>query len=460
MLGTLKKSRSNDLPYQIEELIQSLSNEEDRKLFTNIYKKVTKKTHNHENLKKGDGTIAKCIELFNKGADPNVLIELEKSLRKQEEYYKYYIDNFLPALKTKVIESEELMKPSVLNNEEKSSQKSPTIKGKILKIISEITKKSNNKDHSSSTIQNQKSHQTDRQDNAIGLFKKKNFPSEVVIAENSVVNALESDSLAKGVSGKGTPGIYNPLRSLDRYDASTALISKQLQERKEIAQSQLSSQSDLSIDSKDLKNEKPNITVNAVEVPSGANTSKLSSGNDSDSGINSSGLASSSRRSSLTSISSEESVHLKLNPAEEDNGLQLEDEGKTKLAHPNKTRPKGPSGRRSPSKYYKKTEEGPHCVISVTGSKVKDTMQSNNYENNSKIKNKNLHVALVTSSALLAIGCIVAGAMTSGLVGAGLFVVAAVFATAAAAEFCSNILSSKLTSISVSPLVDNKELTQ
>ncbi|WP_341820047.1 MULTISPECIES: hypothetical protein [unclassified Wolbachia] len=180
-----------------------------------------------------------------------------------------------------------------------------------------------------------------------------------------------------------------------------------------------------------------------------------------DSGINSSSLASSSRRNSLTSvtsISSEESVHLKLNPAEKDNSLQLEDEGKTKLAHPNKTRPKGPSGRISPSKHYKKTEEGPHCVISVTGSKVKDTMQSNNYENNSK--NKNLHVALVTSSALLAIGCIVAGAMTSGLVGAGLFVVAAVFATAAAAELCSNFLSSKLTSISVSPLVDNKELTR
>lgn len=226
----------------------------------------------------------------------------------------------------------------------------------------------------------------------------------------------------------------------------------------------MNSQSDLSIDSKDLKNEKPNITVNAVEVPSGANTSKLSSSSDLDSGINSSSLASISRRNSLTSvtsISSEESVHLKLNPAEEDNSLQLEDEGNTKLAHPNKTRPKGPSGRRSPSKYYKKTEEGlaPHCVISVTGSNEKDTMQSNNYENNSKIKNKNLHVALVTSSALLAIGCIVAGAMTSGLVGAGLFVVAAVFATAAAAELCSNFLSSKLTSISVSPLIDNKELT-
>ncbi|MFP3030372.1 MAG: DUF350 domain-containing protein [Wolbachia sp.] len=466
MLGTSKKSRSNDLPCKIKELIQSLSNEEDRKLFTNIYKKVTKKTHNHGNLKKGDGTIAKCIELFNKGADPNILIKLEKLLREQEEYqkyYNYYTEKFLPALEKEVIESEGLMKPSVLNNEEKSSQRSPTIKGKTLKIISEITKKSNNKDHSSSTIQNQKSlrsNQANRQNNTMELFNKQSLSGEVEIPKNSGINPLEKDSLAKGVSGKGTPGIYNSLRSSGRYDASTILTSKQSQARKKITQSQLNSQSDLSIDSKDLKNEKPNITVNAVEVPSGANTSKLSSSSDLDSGINSSSLASSSRRNSLTSvtsISSEESVHLKLNPAEEDNSLQLEDEGKTKLAHPNKTRPKGPSGRISPSKHYKKTEEGPHCVISVTGSKVKDTMQSNNYENSSK--NKNLHVALVTSSALLAIGCIVAGAMTSGLVGAGLFVVAAVFATAAA-EFCSNILSSKLTSISVSPLVDNKELTR
>ncbi len=290
----------------------------------------------------------------------------------------------------------------------------------------------------------------------MGLFKKKSFPSEVAVAESSDSSALDRYSLTKGVSGTGTPGTYNPLGSLDHYDASTVLISKQPQARKEIAQSQLNGFSSQFCE--DLENKNPSTTADPVEVPRDTNTSKLISDNNSDSGINSSGLALSSRRSSLTSISSEESVHLKLNPAEEDNGLQPEDEEKTKLAHPNKTRPKGPSGRRSPSKYYKKTEEGPHCVISVTGSKVKYTMQSNNYENNSKIKNKNLHVALVTSSALLAIGFIVAGAMTSGLVGVGLFVVAAVFATAAAAELCSNILSSKLTSISVSPLVDNKAL--
>ncbi|WP_264330953.1 DUF350 domain-containing protein [Wolbachia endosymbiont (group B) of Erebia ligea] len=459
MLGTSKKSRSNDLPCKIKELIQSLSNEEDRKLFTNIYKKVTKKTHNHENLKKGDGTIAKCIELFNKEADPNILIKLAKLLREKEEYqkyYNYYTEKFLPALEKEVMGSEVGL--PVFKNEIEQSQGSPTRRGKILGIISKLTNKSSNKNHSSSVIQNQK----DRQGNAMELFNKQSLSGEVEIPKNSGINPLEKDSLAKGVSGTGISGTYNKFGSSIHCGDLTTPTSKQSQAKKEIPQLQLNSQSDLSIDSKDLKNEKPNITVNAVEVPSGANTSKLSS-SDLDSGINSSSLASSSRRNSLTSvtsISSEESVHLKLNPAEEDNSLQLEDEEKTKLAHPNKTRPKGPSGRISPSKHYKKTEEGPHCVISVTGSKVKDTMQSNNYENNSKIKNKNLHVALVTSSALLAIGCIVAGAMTSGLVGAGLFVVAAVFATAAAAELCSNFLSSKLTSISVSPLVDNKELTR
>lgn len=149
-----------------------------QQLYNAIYKQVTRKKHNNESPKKEDRTITKCIELFNNGADPNVLIQLEKLLREQEEYqkyYNYYTEKFLPALKTKVIESEELMKPSVLNNEKKSSQRSPTIKGKILGIISGITNKSSDKNHSSSTIQNQKSHQTDRQDNAMGLFKKKVF---------------------------------------------------------------------------------------------------------------------------------------------------------------------------------------------------------------------------------------------------------------------------------------------
>lgn len=462
--------RSSQISDKRKEKTGNSSASKTKELYEIIHKKVTKKKHNHENLKKGDGTITKCIELFNKGADPNVLIQLEKLLREQEEYqkyYNYYTEKFLPALEKEVMGSEVGL--PVFKNEIEQSQGSPTRRGKILGIISRIINKSSDKNHSSSVIQNQK----DRQGNAMELFNKQSLSGEVEIPKNSGINPLEKDSLAKGVSGKGIPGIYNTLRSSGHYDASTILASKQSQERKKITQSQLNSQSDLSIDSKDLKSEKPNITVNAVEVPSDENTSKLSSSSDLDSGINSSSLASSSRRNSLTSvtnISSEESVHLKLNPAEKDNSLQLEDEGKTKLAHPNKTRPKGPSGKRSPSKHHEKIEdqvkkESSQCVILVTGSQAmqSEKKEAANYENKSKVKephNKNLHVALVTSSALLAIGCIVAGVMTSGLVGAGLFVVAAVFATAAAAEFCSNILSSKLTSISVSPPVDNKKLTR
>ncbi|WP_407512329.1 DUF350 domain-containing protein [Wolbachia endosymbiont of Trichogramma kaykai] len=432
----------------------------DHQLYSAMVAKIIRK-HNNEIPKNGGRTIKECVKLLKKGASPGMLTELSKNLKrlsreseKFKECHNYYTEKFLPALGKRVMELE--VEFPVSKNEIERSQGLPTKRGKILQIISNITNESSDKNHSSSVIQNQK----DRQGNAMERFNKQSLSGEVEIPKNSGINTLEKDSLANGVSGKGTHVIYNSLRSSGRYDALTILTSKQSQEGKKITQSKLNSQSDLSIDSKDLKNEKPNITINAVEMPSGANTSKLISSSDLDSVINSSSLASSSRRNilnSVTSISSEESVHFKLNPAEEDNSLQLEDEGKAKLAYPNKTRPKGPSGRISPSKHHKKTEEGPHCAISVTGSKVKDTMQSSNYENSSK--NKNLHVALVISSALLAIECIVAGAMTSGLVGVGLFVLAGVLATAAAAEFCSNILSSKLTSISVSPLFDNKELT-
>lgn len=53
----------------------------------------------------------KCKQLFKQKkdpADPNVLIELEKSLIGQEEYRDYYIKNFLPALLREVIQSEKL----------------------------------------------------------------------------------------------------------------------------------------------------------------------------------------------------------------------------------------------------------------------------------------------------------------------------------------------------------------
>ncbi len=88
-------------------------------------------------------------------------------------------------------------------------------------------------------------------------------------------------------------------------------------------------------------------------------------------------------------------------------------------------------------------------------------MNKNNIESMPSKKqpnNRNLHVALVASCALSTIGCIVAEVMTSGLLGAGLLAMAAVFAIAAVAELHSNFLSSKLTSINVSPLVNDKGL--
>lgn len=91
--------------------------------------------------------------MFKEGASPEVLTELEKSLReqlekspeKQEEYqkhYKYYIENFLPALKDEVIKSEELAVPTVFNNEREQSQRPQTIRGKIVKTILDITNRS------------------------------------------------------------------------------------------------------------------------------------------------------------------------------------------------------------------------------------------------------------------------------------------------------------------------------
>ncbi|MEC4735342.1 MAG: hypothetical protein O7161_05475 [Wolbachia endosymbiont of Halictus tumulorum] len=71
--------RSSQISDKRKEKTGNSSASKTKELHGIIHKKVTKKRHNHENLKKGDGTIAKCIELFNKGADPNVLIELEKS---------------------------------------------------------------------------------------------------------------------------------------------------------------------------------------------------------------------------------------------------------------------------------------------------------------------------------------------------------------------------------------------
>ncbi|GFR32014.1 uncharacterized protein TNCT_301951 [Trichonephila clavata] len=354
----------------MEESMLSSKKDINQQLHDTIYKKVTKKTHNHESPKKnGDGTIKKCIELFKKEADPNVLsnlkkllsekIELEKSPEKKEEYqkhYKYYIEYFLPALKTGVMELE--VKLPVFNNKIEQSQRSPTRRGKILEIISGIIKRSSNKDHFSSTIQNQ----NDR--------------------ENSQISSIEG-----------------------------------------------------------------------------------SNDNETDSGINSPGLASSSRRSSVSSI---------LSSAGENNNLQKENENQMQPEQAVEEEPQVSSQCVTLGSREKESMDPNSQTTQMTGSQAKDPMQPEEKEERAvsskqeaskdilskkQSNNRNLHVALVAGCALSTIGCIIAGAMTSGLVGAGLLAMAAVFAIAAVAELHSNFLSSKLTSINVSPLVDDKELT-
>ncbi|WP_265039658.1 hypothetical protein [Wolbachia endosymbiont (group A) of Trypoxylon clavicerum] len=356
-----------------------------QQLHDTIYKKVTKKTHNHESPKKnGDGTIKKCIELFKKEANPNVLIELEKSLKEQEESYNYYTKKFLPVLETEVMKLE--VELSVSNNEREQLQRSPTRRGKILEIISGIIKRSSNKD---SKIEEQ----------PINSIKKEIPVSSTGMTENNVESPTKEEVCA--------------------------------------------SSSDSGVSSCKPSEE-------SLESPI------------------------SSRRSSMSSI---------LSSAGENNDPQKEDTGNQKQLEQTAEEEPQVSSQCVTLRSREKESMDPNSqTTQMTGSQAKDSMQPEEKRDRKNAitivqkfplnkkkgedtplekqpNNRNLHVALVAGCALSTIGCIVAGAMTSGLIGAGLLAMAAVFAIAAVAELHSNFLSSKLTSINVSPLVDDKELT-
>ncbi|WP_341819373.1 hypothetical protein [Wolbachia endosymbiont (group A) of Brachyopa scutellaris] len=371
MLSPLKKSQKDK-----EDINQQLHN--------TIYKKVTKENHKHGSPQKGDGTIKKCIEFFKKEADPNVLIELEKSLKKQEESYNYYTKKFLPVLETEVMKLE--VELSVSNNEREQLQRSPTRRGKILEIISGIIKRSSNKD---SKIEEQ----------PINSIKKEIPVSSTGMTENNVESPTKEEVCA--------------------------------------------SSSDSGVSSRKPSEE-------SLESPI------------------------SSKRSSMSSILS--SAGENNDPQKEDTGNQMQPE-QTAEEEPQVSSQCVTLGSRE-----KESMDPNSQTTQMTGSQAKDSMQPEEKRDRKNAitivqkfplnkkkgedtplekqpNNRNLHVALVAGCALSTIGCIVAGAMTSGLIGAGLLAMAAVFAIAAVAELHSNFLSSKLTSINVSPLVDDKELT-
>ncbi len=274
-----------------------------QQLHDTIYKKVTKENHKYGSPQKGDGTIKKCIELFKEGASPEVLTELEKSLReqlekspeKQEEYqkhYKYYIENFLPALKDEVIKSEELAVPKVFNNEREQSQRPQTIRGKIVKTILDITNRS----------------------------------SSVSSIPNAVEENIEDQMQLKHIEEQNNTQ-ETPLNVAEKKNGDNKILSNS-----DVAEEVF---------------EKYSKVVKEIEEKK---TSKLSSGNDSDSGIDSPRTSKeslkspvSSRRSSLTlviSTSSEESLNSTLSSVEGDNGLQPEGGEKTELLESNLESPK------------------------------------------------------------------------------------------------------------------------
>ncbi|WP_264735831.1 hypothetical protein [Wolbachia endosymbiont (group A) of Rhinocyllus conicus] len=350
-------------------------------------------------------TITKQLKSSKQGTSPEALAKLKESLKKQREDYECYIQHFLPALLREITQSKKL-------DQEKAKE--------IGRIISEITSKSSNK---YSKIEEQ----------PINSIKEEIPVSSTGMTENNVESLMTQDQTQQ------------KLESLTKEEVCVS---------------------------------------------------------DSDSGINSPGLASSSRRSSLTlvtSTSSEERLNSIPSVAEENNNLQKENENQMQ---PEQTAPEEPQvqesvnsdGQANPGQVKEelsqvspqrvtKVEESKTLVSAtqMTGGQTQDSTQpeekrdrknatttvqkfSVNKKKGEDIplkqpNNRNLHVALVAGCALSTIGCIVAGAMTSGLVGAGLLAMAAVFAIAAVAELHSNFLSSKLTSINVEPLVDDKKLT-
>ncbi|WP_341817078.1 hypothetical protein [Wolbachia endosymbiont (group A) of Agelastica alni] len=363
-----------------------------------IYKKVTKENHKYGSPKKnGDGTITKCIGLFKKGADPEVLTKLEKSLKEQEESHGYYIKNFLLALKAEIMESK--VEFPVSNNEIEQLQRSPTRRGKILEIISGIIKRSSNKD---SKIEEQ----------PINSIKKEIQVSSTGMTENNVESLTEEKVCASSSDS----------RASSRKPSEESLESP-ISSRRSSVSSILSSAGENNDPQKEDTGNQMQPKQAAPEEP------KMQENENSGGQANPDQVKEELSRVSLQQVTEARGEELRT-------GMIDDDHTKDPI------QPKEKEDRENATPTVQK--------LPVNEKKGEDIPLK-------QPNNRNLHVALVAGCALSTIGCIVAGAMTSGLIGAGLLAMAAVFAIAAVAELHSNFLSSKLTSINVSPLVDGKQ---
>ncbi|WP_341811456.1 hypothetical protein [Wolbachia endosymbiont (group A) of Oxytorus armatus] len=392
-----------------------------QQLSNTIYKKVTAENY-QENQ---DETSKECKRLFKQGASPKTLAELEKILRERQNEQ---------AIAKHLESSKQGTSPEALAELEKS-----------------VGKK---REHYNNYIQ----HFLPALKAEITESKKLDSKKKAAIVQ-TILDITNRSSSVSSIPNAVEENIEDQMQL------------KHIEEQNNTQETPLNVAEKKSGDNKILSNssvteevfEKYSKVVKEIEEKQ---TSKLSSGNDSDSGIDSPGLSEknsispiNSRKNSLTSIastSSEESLNSPLSSVEEDNGLQPEGGEKTELLESNLESPKENETQVQPEQTVKKEpkmQENENSDGQANPDQVKKDILLKNQPNN-----RNLHVALVAGCALSTIGCIVAGAMTSGLIGAGLLAMVAVLAIAAVAELHSNFLSSKLTSINVSPLVDDKSL--
>ncbi|MDM8335462.1 hypothetical protein [Wolbachia pipientis] len=398
-------------------------------LYKTIYTKVIKEKHKRENPTQ-DRSLKKSIELLIEGADPNILSVLEKSLSKQiesakspkskekyQKYYNYYIENFLSALKTEIIKSEELAVPSIINKKIKQPQKLQTIRVKILEIILWITNKSRDKNYSSSTIQNQSNHengQIDRQDNV-------NTP-KLSSYSNSVVSL-------PGLSYKSLESLVN-----SKSSSATSIASISSNESLESALSSIEGDNDPQIDNE----EKPRLEHPTKTRTKGPSQQRLPFKWIKD------------RVQSEQTLLEEPQAQKSGNLVGQADPGQVEEELKLNGEEFKPVLP-GEEGLKS-----EKEGDRKNATITVQKSPV----NRNNSEGTSPKKqpnNRGLCKALSTGCTGLAVGYLVARVISFWVIGAVLFGMAAMFAIAAVVTLCLTPPSSELSSTNSSPLIGVKQ---
>ncbi|WP_341820911.1 hypothetical protein [Wolbachia endosymbiont (group A) of Myopa testacea] len=413
----------------------------DQQLFNTIYKKVTAENY-QENQ---DETFKECKRLFKQGASPKTLAKLENILRERQD-------------EQTITKQLKLSKP-----------------GNSPKSLAELEK----------SVKKKREHYNNYTQRFLPALKakitksKKLNPTEKTEIEKIIMKLITLDVVSKSSSVSSIPNAVEE-------NIEDQMQLKHIEEQNNTQETPLNVAEKKSGDNKILSNSDVTEEVfekysKVVEEIDEKQTSKLSSGNDSDSGMG-------SRELSVTRTSSEESVNLTLNPVEEKKDPQTENKKETILEHPTKTRPKEPSGQRSPSIRHGKienqlqTEQVVKEELKLNSEKSGSTLpgkeelkleeqkkeavlsEQSAPDNNNNDKevlskkqpnNRNLHVALVAGCALLAVGCLVAAAIArSGI----LCVIGAVFAIAAMTTWCLTP-SSELTSTNLSRPVDDKELT-